>query len=363
MKKLGIDMRLYSQTGVGVYLRNLLHELLPILPEDIQCTAYVLPEDAHKLPQNACLTVKEAPYRWHTVAEQTSFLNLLNRDGNDLVHFTYFGYPVMFRKKFIATVHDITPLLFQTGKASTRNPFVYRLKYHAFRHILKTQVNNAAAIITPTSTVKEQLTRTFGKNLSERITPIYEGVDYGIAESQEDTALYERFTKPYLLYVGNFYPHKNLERLIEGFRHIDVNVPLLLVGPDDFFARRLKENLKKAERRLNIHFFHHPSVAQLHFFYRHALAFVHPTLSEGFGLPLVEAAHFNVPIIASNIPVVKELLGDHYTAFDPLNPEDITAKINDFIARPETPEYSSILGRYSFKKMAEGTLALYMKYL
>lgn len=363
MKKVGIDMRLYSQTGVGVYLRNLLHELIPILPQDTQFYLYVLPEDSAKIPEDPHITVKKAPYRWHTVSEQAGFLNEINRDSLDLMHFTYFGYPMFYKRNFIATVHDITPLLFQTGKASTKNPLLYQFKYTVFQLILKTQIKNAAAIITPTRTVKQQLEETFGLPTANKITPVYEGVNFELVSSREDISLYHRYTKPYLLYVGNFYPHKNLERLVNAYREINTNVPLLLVGPDDFFAKRLKEILKGFEHRPNIHFFHQPSVDQLHFFYKHAIAFVHPTLSEGFGLPLVEAAYFNVPVIASDIPVVRELLGSSYIPFDPYSTDDIAAKINGFIADPATPDYRPIMPNFSFSKMAKATLDLYLKHL
>lgn len=361
MKKIGIDMRLYSQTGVGVYLRNLLHELLPILPDDSKLVVFVLPQDAGLLPHDPHLEIRVAPFKWHTLEEQWGFLRLVNKEQLDLMHFTYFGYPILYRRKFIATIHDITPLLFRTGKASTRNPLVYRLKYLVFRQILKTQVQNACAIITPTHTVKDQLVSYFGRKHEEKIVPVYEGVNHELVVSQEDPNLYRRYTKPFLLYVGNFYPHKNIGRLIAAFEQIESSVPLLLVGPDDFFAKRLKDLIKKNSRPLNVFFHHNPSLSELHFFYKHAIAFVHPTLSEGFGLPLMEAAYFNLPVIASNIPVIRELLGTNYTPFDPNDTADMTAKMNMGIAHPAKPDYHEILSKFSFGNMAHKTLDLYLR--
>ena len=63
------------------------------------------------------------------------------------MHFTYFGYPVFYRRKFIATVHDLTPLLFKTGKASTKNPLIYGIKHFFFKHILRSQIENAVSTL------------------------------------------------------------------------------------------------------------------------------------------------------------------------------------------------------------------------
>lgn len=99
------------------------------------------------------------------------------------------------------------------------------------------------------------------------------------------------------------------------------------------------------------------------FFYKHAQALIHPSLSEGFGLPIIEAAYFNLPIIASNIPVFQELLKDRYVSFNPHDTADMQNKIENFIFHPPKADYGSILEQYSFKAMAQDTLSLYLQAL
>ena len=82
-------------------------------------------------------------------------------------------------------------------------------------------------------------------------------------------------------------------------------------------------------------------------------------MSEGFGLPLIEAAYFNCPIIASDIPIFQELLGDTYLSFNPLSEDDMVDKINYFLQCPLKFDYKAILKKYSFKKMTEKTLEIY----
>jgi glycosyltransferase involved in cell wall biosynthesis len=106
-----------------------------------------------------------------------------------------------------------------------------------------------------------------------------------------------------------------------------------------------------------------PTLSDLIFFYKNAEALVHPSLSEGFGLPLIEAAYFNCPIIASNIEVFRELLKENYLSFDPNNANDISEKINNFIEKKPMFDYKNIINEYSFKKMTEKTLKIYMNVL
>lgn len=377
MHKIGIDARLLGQTGVGVYLLNLLYYLERIVKDESLFYVYVLDENYDKIQFKNKLFIKKAvTYRWHTFAEQIGFARILFQDNLDLVHFTYFSYPVLYRKKFVATVHDVTPLLFKTGKASTKNRLLYEIKQKTFKFVISQQVKNASAIIVPTKTVKKQLTEIFGKSTEKKIIPIYEGVDYELIQTAQrhpelvsgsETRFRNEFGmtegKPFFIYVGNFYPHKNVERLILAISKIGQDVKLVLVGPDDFFAKRLLQLINKLKLQSKIFFFHNPTKEDLVFFYKNALALIHPSLSEGFGLSLIESAYFNLPMIASNIPVFKEILDDRYISFDPKNPEDIASKIKKFLLEKNKFDYSKIIHKFSFEKMTKEISRLYNKIL
>ncbi len=362
MKKIGIDARLYSQTGVGVYLRNLLFYLQRQRTNDHEFIIYVLKEDQSNV-RNLSFEKRYVTERWHTITEQTTFLQRLNKDTVDLMHFTYFGYPTLYRKPFVSTIHDLTPLLFRTGKASTRNPLTYQGKYLAFRFVVSSQVKNSRFVITPTKAVKEQIVKTFGEQYEKKTIPLYEGVNRELLSAKENTKLKERFIKPFFLYVGNFYPHKNVERLIHAFLDVHHNVQLVLVGPKDFFANKLLHLNNKMEYKGRVIFFHNPTIEDFVFFYKSALALIHPSLSEGFGLPLVEAMYFNLPIIASHIPVFEEILEDKYIEFNPQNTKDITRAIEQFLKNKSIYDYNELLERYSFEEMTQKTVDVYRKAL
>lgn len=360
MKKIGVDARLYFQTGVGTYLRNLIYHLQTKITQDYIFYIYLMKDDYPKINfGNKKLIKKVVPSIWHSLSEQLDFLRILSQDNLDLMHFTYFSYPIFYKKKFIATIHDITPLLFKTGKASTRNSLLYEIKHFFFRYILSSQVKNAEKVIVPCNTVKRQLTGYFGAEFGSKIKPIYEGIDYELTQSSENKSLAEVYKGDFFIYVGNFYPHKNVEKLIKAFAKINSDYKLVLLGPDDFFTKRMNQLINELSQDKRIILYKNPSFEDIVFFYKNAKALVHPSMSEGFGLPLIEAAYFHCPIIASDIAVFRELLGSNFLQFDPSDIKDIADKLQLFMSEPIVFDYKEINNKYSFEKMTKETLKVY----
>jgi len=363
---IGIDARLYAQTGVGTYLRNLIHFLPAYLGEQLRIRLYVHQNDLEKVSINdSRISICKTSVKWHSFAEQTVFLTQLLRDELDLMHFPYFSYPIFYPRPFLATIHDLTPLLFKTGRASTLHPLIYETKYQIFSFMLRQQIKNAKKIITPTETVRSQLISQYGTSYSEKIIPITEGVDFELLQAFERIQASGNvkplnLPDPYFLYVGNFYPHKNVEKLVEAFGSLSQKSAqkLVLVGPENYFSNKLKSLI--AEKKIEVviwkHHVSHDELAQLYFT---ADALVNPSLSEGFGLPLIEAQHCGCPVIASDIPVFRELMGSSYLAFDPNSVESITKALSKPIRRDEVKNASL----YSFEKMTQKTALEYTKLL
>lgn len=359
MKHIGIDARLYSKTGVGVYIRNLLHYIDEIAPPDLRFSVYMLPDDINKVQfNNTHMSVQPSSYLWHTFGEQTGFYRQLQTDNLDLMHFTYFSYPVLYKKPFIATIHDTILLHNKTGLASTRNPLVYELKHRIFKFVYFSQLRNAKQIITPTQTVKNQLADLAGKQFADKITVIYEGIDYALAASEEHNLA---LTYPYILYVGNFYPHKNVESLIRSLPFVSKDLKLVLVGPDGFFLNRIKSLINELNVSERVVFFPDATTADMVYLYKHAKALVQPSREEGFGLPLIEALYFQTSVIASDIPVFHELLGESFLSFDPTKPEDIGASIMTSLSSDKKQNIEQIAAKYNFKTMSSRIIELYEK--
>ena len=361
MRKIGIDARLYFQTGVGVYIRNLIHYLGKMDLKEI-FYIYLMDEDKGKINfNNKNFTASYVSYSWHGLGEQTGFYKKLLEDNLDLMHFTYFSYPILYRDKFIATVHDLTPLLFKTGRASTKNSFYYQIKYFFFRQVLKSQINNAQILITPTQAVKNQIVKIYGAKFEKKIYPVYEGVNYELMTVKPSQSLKTKFNKDFFIYVGNFYPHKNVGKLIEAFSLIKKDISLILIGPNDYFCQGIRELIVKLNQQKRVIIYDNATLSDLVFFYQNAKALIHPSLSEGFGLPLIEALYFKLAVIASDIPVFAEILDNQYLKFNPNNTGDIVNKINLFLEKKPVFKIDSLVKRYSFEKMAGEVYSLYNK--
>ncbi len=359
--KLGIDARLLTQTGVGVYTRNLLYYLPAYLDSSWEVDIFVRSEDKAVLPFHERYNVVESPYRWHTFGEQVGFLRQLNGRKLDLMHFTYFSYPLFYRRPFISTIHDLTPVLFRTGKASTKSGFEYYPKFFAMSKVISSAVTNSAAIITPTEFVKKQITEMY-KIDGNKIFPVVEGVSEELKVAKENKLLKERYAKPFFIYVGNFYPHKNIETLIRVFSRIDKKYDLILVGPQDFFSGRISKAIRELHQEDRIKLYHNASLSDLVFFYRNAKALIHPSLSEGFGLTPLEAMYFGCPVVASDIEVFKETLGDRYIQFDPKQEQSMKSAIEKALTSPAM-DTKAIVKNYSFEEMAQETAKVYKQAL
>lgn len=364
MKKIGIDARLYSQTGVGTYIRNLIYHLINEDTDNVLFYLYILPQDIDKLPklpQN--FIIRSSPFLWHTFREQIHFLFTILKDKLDLMHFVYFGFPILYWRPFISTIHDVTPIRYKSGKASTKNCFIYGIKLFIFKIVLFCQIRNSRTIITPSFTIKKDLIQLYGKKYEKKIIPIYEGVDYVLSQISENKLLSKDFFSPFFIYVGNFYPHKNMSALIHAFSILQSDSKLVLIGPKDYFTDQIQAEIVKFRLKDKVIFFHNASTADLTFFYKHAEALIHPSLSEGFGLPVLEARFFHCPVIASDLPIFHELIGSSALFFNPLDYVDIANKINLFIHEKNVDYSDKIDPKMSFKTMTHRILSLYQSNL
>lgn len=362
--KIGIDGRLWNETGVGRYIRNLVENLQKI-DEKNDYVLFLQSKDAQKFKgTNAKFKVVETDIHWHSFEEQLQFPKLLNKEKLDLMHFPYFSLPIFYTRPFVVTIHDLIINHFPTGKASTLPYPVYQLKRIGYDFVMDHAVRNSRKIIVPLNAVKDDVVQTF--NISEdKIMVTYEGVEQSLKFKVQDSKSKDG---NYFLYVGNAYPHKNLDRLIEAFmlfrKETKEEVKLVLVGKDDYFYKRLHEKVE--QRRLtDIVFKHDVSDEELFSLYAKAKAFVSPSLMEGFGLPPLEAMGSSCPVLVSDIPSFREVCQDGAFYFDPLSVQSIQEQLDVvYNLEHKTREEHITKGivrvkDFSWKNMAEQTLQVY----
>lgn len=362
--RIGIDARLIGETGVGRYIRNLIVELGSL---DRKNEYVVFLTDASFrtfVPPNTRWKKVRAPVHWHTVAEQVKMPQLFDAEKLDLVHIPYHNPPVLYRGRMVVTIHDLTILHFSTGRATTLPLPLYQLKRLGYRLELWMGLRKAAHIIAVSETTKREVMDHFHIP-SAKITVTYEGVDALIKKVPSRSM--PLIGSPYFLYVGNAYPHKNVETLINAFgQYVSGQMKgsqskLVLVGGDDFFYRRLKAMAEELGLARDIVFFGAAKDAELVNLYTYARALVFPSFMEGFGLPALEALSLGCPVLASDIPIFHEILGDSATYFDPSDVSGL-ARLLDEVQSPSAAKALKdieLVGKYSWRRMAKETLKIY----
>lgn len=367
--RIGIDARLWNETGVGRYIRNLVWQLQK-LDKKNQFVLFVYEGfNSNELKlENEQWKIVETDIHWHTVKEQTTFLKILEKEKLDLVHFPYFSVPIFYKGSFVITIHDLIINHYPTGKASTLPSPVYYLKWLGYKYVIKQAAKKACKVITVSNATKQEIIKHLGVS-EEKVAVTYEGVDIkgkGHATKNKESAK-NIFSQKYFLYVGNAYPHKNLERLIDVFALLVKEFPevkLVFVGKEDYFYQRLKQKVAELNLEKQIIFAGFVSEGLLYDYYQHAVATILPSLMEGFGLTGLEAMQEECLILASNIPSLKEVYSDSAVYFDPLAVESMHATIREVLQNKKKFDGFIEKGKerlltFSWEKMAKETIKIY----
>ncbi len=364
--KIGIDVRLWNETGVGRYIRELVKNLSKIdkknnyvlfaLSENIDEINNVIASNSFKIVQ--------ANFRWHSLEEQLLFSMAIKNEGVDLMHFPYFSVPILYNSLFVVTIHDLILNNFPTGKASTLPFFVYQIKRFAYNAVIDHALNKSSKIIVPLNAVKADILNKFHLN-ENKIVVTYEG---SLEVSDNKRHIITNIPKKYFLHVGNVYPHKNCDRLIKSFKKLteeQFDVNLLFVGREDYFMKRLKSNVENLNLSKNIVFVGEVTDQELNFYYRQAVGVVIPSLMEGFGLPAIESLTNSSLVLAADIPALREVCGDSAIFFDPYNENDIAESMKKALELSPNKRKELLqigithIKQFSWISMAKNTLKIY----
>ena len=379
--RIGIDCRMYSSafTGIGRYVYELTDNLFRIDRENEYVLFFNEPEyekfqmtngkkqisSKSQLP-NIQKVLVNAPH--YSIKEQTRFLHLLNKAKLDLMHFTHFNAPIFYRRPSIVTIHDLT-LNFFPGKKM--NSPLYRAAYH---FTLKNAVRKARKVITVSQNTKKDL-QILLKTPSNKIEVIYEGVHEKFKPLNDPAVVQEvknryRLDRPYLLYTGVWRSHKNLPNLIKAFHILKNDYGfdgyLVITGrKDPLYAPEIEKEAMSLQLDNEVIFTGLVDEKDLVPLYNGALAYVFPSLYEGFGLSPLEAMQCGIPVAASASSCIPEVCGEgNAVFFDPECPNEMAEKIFSVISEKSLRERLIANGlshvkKFSWEKMARQTLAVY----
>jgi len=366
--KIGIDARMYGPSvgggGLGRYVEQLVSELAKKETEH-RYLLFLKKENLDVAP--AQFEKRLTDIHWYTWQEQRKMPTLIDREGLDLVHFPHWNVPLRLKTPFVVTIHDLIlieqPL---SAKATTRHPLTYQLKHRAFRLALRHALTKSRAIVAVSNYTRDAILRHFPEVPAEKVHVVYEGLTKLPTPPEEATL--PIVPTPYFLYIGNAYPHKNLEALLHAFSFFHKRYPfvqLVLAGRDDLFYERLRKELHEIDVPENkVTFLMNPTDDQIASLYKQASLYLFPSLSEGFGLPPLEAMSFGTPVAAANTSSLPEILGDAAIYFPP---DDIERMVEVMIQVVENEALRQTLvqkgyeqiKRYSWSDMATQIQAIY----
>ncbi len=371
---IGIDARFFGPKakGLGRYVQKLI-EGLEQADRQNDYLVFLRPENFDEYqPQNSRFKKVLANWRWYSLGEQLFFPRQLYRYKIDLMHFTHFNAPIFYFKPYVVTIHDLILQRFSTAK----NTLFGRLKYFGknigYKIVIRLVLARAKKIIAVSQFVKDDIIKSFGV-AEEKISVVYEGAPDKIFNFQFSIFNLKKYgiQKPYLLYVGNAYPHKNLARLVSAFKILrDDNRPdlqLVLVGGEDYFYQQFKKancDEKGVCFGGGVVFAGFVPDEELGVLYQNAGVYVFPSLCEGFGLPPLEAMAYGAPVVSSSATCLPEILGPAAYYFDAANAADMAAKINEVLTDENLRQKLIAQGfaqikRYSWRRMAEETQKIY----
>jgi len=359
-KRIGIDARFYGPLGKGLgrYTQEIVDNIINI-DVDNDYVIFLSPDnfDEFLIAPNNLSRVKKLKVniRWYTLKEQLLFPFYLKKERLDLIHFPHFNVPIFIFNKFIVTVHDLILTKFPTVRATTLSPVIYKLKNLAYRLVIWLALKRSQKIITVSEFTKNDIIDQFHVSPS-KIVVTYEGVanlakghDTLFVQKLDEEGTLERYKikDNFLLYIGNAYPHKNLEGLVRVFFQVLKKCPhlrLVLVGKSDYFYERVKTyarslNLyQENQAESPIIFPGYVPDTELEVLFKRALFYVFPSLYEGFGLPPLEAMAKGCPVLSSNKSSMPEILGEAASYFNPESDTQMEAAIEAMLSSADLRE-------------------------
>lgn len=360
-------------TGSGLYLRELLKALVK-LDESVQYTLIVPTQwELDHLPSRVNVHRVNGKHdsAWGKVwFEQVAFPRALHQLQADLAHIPYWAPPLSAPVPFITSVLDVIPLLI----SDYSNTLASRL----YTSLVSATVHGSAKILTLSESSKtdvvERLKLPPESVLAIPLAP--REVYHPKMGQEQDEAVRQKYGLPdkgFVMYVGGFDVRKRVRQLLMAYTFVarahGDETPLVLVGKEPAWREPLFPNLRQAAQELdlpseNLHWVGYVDEADLPSIYRLAEVFVSPTAYEGFGLPVLEAMASGTPVVANDIPVFNELVGDG--AF--LVPNGNATRMGGAIIALLEQEniYNSVrnnglaqASNYTWRKTARATLSAY----
>ncbi|MGH7204749.1 MAG: glycosyltransferase family 4 protein [Nitrospiraceae bacterium] len=329
--RLGVDGRELAtgfHTGIGRYVIEVLRAASQ---EGWHCTVYGDRSTSLGVTLPG-VTLRILDRRWTQWWDQVTLPRQLAQDRISVFLSPYYKGPLLAPCPAVLTIHDLFFITYLGRR---------RLFYDGvMTRVARWYATRATAIIADSEYSKRSIVTKLGIS-SEKITviPVPLGNEFHEAPLTDELKLRYGITDPYILYVGNFWPHKNLSRLLQAFAGLGESLrntyQLVLAGYDQHHQPALNELASTLGLTSRLLFPGPIANPDLPAFYSGCALFVLPSLEEGFGLPALEAMACGAPVIAANRAAIPEVVGKAAILFDPEDVAAITKAMADVLTQPE----------------------------
>ena len=363
-KTVTIDAR-WLVGGIGTYTENLLQGFGDNA-NGLELHAIVREADATRV-KDWCTRVTVVNTPIYTLWEQL----LVPRAAKEcnLLHVPHYNVPVLHRGPLIVSIMDVIHISCAAYRYSARS-------YLYARPMLNFAARKADHIVTVSNYSKAQIVEALGVP-EAKVTVIHCGVgaefhpDYDVEECRSAVAKLG-ISRPYLLYVGNLKPHKNVSTLLRALAQLHERRKLfhqlVIVGDDARWKRTIVDECASLGIAGQVVFVPHVSQALLPMIYAAADLLVMPSNAEGFGLPVVEAMACGTPVACSQAASLPEVAGDAAAYFDAEDAENLAGTIERLAQSSELRESLRAKGlqrakQFTWQEFTRKHIEVYYRFL
>ena len=338
--KIGFDAKrvVRNATGLGNYCRTMVKDLSNVVPDNWQLRLYAPDAGRDNLRQQLTVTDRLQfvyPRRWQIKPLRSLWrigpiVNDLQRDGVQLYHGLTGELPMGIRKTSIKTVVTIHDLIF------LRHPEYYNgidVKIYTWK--FRQTLREADRIIAISERTRQDIIELGGIS-GDCIDVVYQSCSPRFATDitpQQADEVHRHYNLPqrFILSVGTIEPRKNIAEAVEALNHLPDDIHLVAVGRPTEYSKQILQDISHSPLAPRVHFLHGVPDAHLHTLYHEAEVFVYPSRYEGFGIPVIEAIHSGLPVVAATGSCLEEAGGPDGLYVSPDDPRALAAAVSDLL--------------------------------